>query len=84
MSTRTRFEVTAIWDEENAIWVSESDIRGLHVEAETLEGFEDLAREFATELIVQNHYKDANISLKNLKDWLPSIHFRSVPGPRNA
>ncbi|MEM6477846.1 MAG: DUF1902 domain-containing protein [Pseudomonadota bacterium] len=77
MSNATRFEITAIWDEEEKLWLSQSNIRGLHIETETFEEFEALAREFASELIVQNHYRGVEIDLNNLKEWIPSIVFRT-------
>ena len=40
------FKVNAVWDEEEQLWLSESDIRGLHLEAKTLEEFYDLVNYF--------------------------------------
>jgi len=76
-----RFEITAVWDGEAEVWISQSDIQGLHVEAETLEEFEAAARAYAAELIVENHYKDENIDISNLKDWIPTINWRSDTNP---
>ncbi len=30
------FSVNAVWDDEDQIWLSESDISGLHIEVKTL------------------------------------------------
>lgn len=58
---RKAFTIRAIWDPEAGVFYSESDNIGLHVEAKTLDAFEDLAFTFAPELIVSNHLdpKDA-------------------------
>jgi hypothetical protein len=39
--------ITPIWDHEAQVYYSESNIRGLHIEAETLEEFEVVAMEMA-------------------------------------
>ena len=38
------FFVKAVWDEEAKVFYSDSDIVGLHIEAETIEGFRETAR----------------------------------------
>lgn len=67
------FSVKAIWDEEDQLWLSESDIKGLHIEAETLEEFYDLVNEFASELIVTNHYSDVEMIGKTMRDMIPAV-----------
>ncbi|MEL6466404.1 MAG: DUF1902 domain-containing protein [Pseudomonadota bacterium] len=67
------FSVKAIWDEEDQLWLSESDIKGLHIEAETLEEFYDLVNEFASELIVTNHYSDVEMVGKTMRDMIPAV-----------
>ncbi|WP_386800874.1 DUF1902 domain-containing protein [Litorisediminicola beolgyonensis] len=67
------FEVKAIWDPELRLWLSESDIEGLHVEAETFEEFQSLVQDFAAELIVANHYSDLDLSKTNLRDIIPAV-----------
>ena len=52
---KRHYSVTAIWDEEAQVFYSQSDIRGLHVEAETLDEFESLIVDLAPDLIVENH-----------------------------
>jgi len=51
------FFVRALWDDEAKVYVSESDIKGLHIEAATLEEFESVIFEHARELIFDNHIK---------------------------
>ena len=48
------FYVRAIWDPEAEVWVSESDIPGLVIEAETLAEFEGLMTELAPEMLAIN------------------------------
>jgi len=47
--------VTAVWDGEAGVYVSESDIIGLHIEAATVDEFEALVIAFVPELIGANH-----------------------------
>lgn len=49
------FFVRALWDDEAKIYVSESDIKGLYIEAETLEDFEAVVFAHAGDLIFDNH-----------------------------
>ena len=50
------FYVTPVWDAEHRIYRSESNIcPGLHVEAPTLEEFQEVVLDVAPELIVTNH-----------------------------
>ena len=49
------FTVTARWDAEAGVWVSETDIRGLVIETATLDEFEDLVFALAPEMIRDNH-----------------------------
>lgn len=51
----TSFYVKAIWDEESKVFYSESNIKGLHIEAETLSDFEDIMKDLIPELIATNH-----------------------------
>ena len=55
MSQKRAFTVKAVWDEETRVFCSESDIQGLHIEAETIEEFEEVMRDVIGELIVANH-----------------------------
>ena len=55
MSQKRAFTVKAVWDEETRVFCSESDVQGLHIEAETIEEFEEIIRDVVGELIVANH-----------------------------
>ncbi|MEM9422995.1 MAG: DUF1902 domain-containing protein [Pseudomonadota bacterium] len=77
MNKRT-FYIKAIWDEEASIFVSESDIIGLHIEASSIEEFEEVMWESATEIIVENHIKPQEFEQKELRDLIPGIVFKGV------
>ena len=49
-----RFHVQADWDAEAGVWVSTSDIPGLHVEVDTLGEFMDLVAALAPEMLADN------------------------------
>ena len=49
------FWVKATWDSDSGVFVSESNIKGLHLEAETLREFQDEMLLIAPELIIDNH-----------------------------
>lgn len=49
------FTMRAVWDAENRIFVSESNIKGLHIEAETIEEFEEVMNGIAGDLLASNH-----------------------------
>lgn len=72
MSKRA-FVVKAVWDDEAGVYVSESDIIGLHIEAATVDEFEELMMELAPELIVANHMSPAELVEKPYKDLVPTI-----------
>ena len=48
------YHVRALWDDEALVWVSESDIPGLVIEADTLAEFQALMRELAPEMLREN------------------------------
>ena len=50
------FRVKAVWDDEAEVFYSQSDIKGLHIEAATLDEFEAIMLNVASELIMVNHY----------------------------
>ena len=50
-----KFFVSALWDDEAKVFYSESNIVGLHVEAATLEEFEDIVATLAPEICYLNH-----------------------------
>lgn len=49
-----RYHVQADWDAEAKVWVSSSNIPGLHVEADTLGEFMDLVEALAPEMLAEN------------------------------
>ena len=65
------FTVKAIWDDEAQVFYAQSDIEGLHIEAASLDEFEEIMLDAAPELILVNRASD--ISEYPLKDWIPSI-----------
>lgn len=71
------YVVTAVWDAEAQVFYSESDIKGLHVEADTLEAFETLVVDLAPDLIIENHLNPAELETTPLRDMIPSIVIRS-------
>ena len=52
--TVTNYFVNAIWDEEAEVYISETNVPGLNVEAATLPEFMEIAASFAGELISAN------------------------------
>ncbi|HEY5071999.1 MAG TPA: DUF1902 domain-containing protein [Caulobacteraceae bacterium] len=58
MSKRVRMKssyfVRAIWDPEASVWVSETDVPGLVIEADTLAEFESLMLELAPKMLALN------------------------------
>ncbi|WP_421787326.1 DUF1902 domain-containing protein [Hyphobacterium sp.] len=65
---KSTFFVRALWDDEAKVFVSDSDIKGLHIEADTLEEFERVIFDHARELVFENHIKPklARQSLESL------------------
>ena len=49
-----KFFVKAVWDEETALYLSESNVPGLHIEAKTLEQFETVMNDVVGELLAAN------------------------------
>ena len=46
--------VQALWDAEASVWISDSDIPGLVIEADTLGEFEQLMMQLAPEMLADN------------------------------
>ncbi|AXS39135.1 DUF1902 domain-containing protein [Breoghania sp. L-A4] len=67
------FTVKSLWDEEAGVFYCESDIEGLHIEAATLDEFEEILNATAPELIVANHFSEAELAATPLKDLVPTI-----------
>ena len=72
MSNRI-FVVKAIWDDETQVFYSESDIIGLHIEAETLEEFGRIMHENAFDLILANHIQPQELVKKEISELIPTI-----------
>ena len=70
---RHTFRVAAIWDAKAKVYYSESDIEGLHIEADTIEEFEDVMYDLVFDLAVSNHLNKPDMFDKPLKDWIPAI-----------
>ncbi|MEM1302377.1 MAG: DUF1902 domain-containing protein [Pseudomonadota bacterium] len=68
-----RFYVQPIWDAEAEVWITESNIEGLHLEAKSLPEFNDLVQEFAGELILANHMSDAEITRDTIGTSIPTV-----------
>lgn len=70
------FTVRAFWDDDAKVYYSESDIVGLHIEAESLDQFEEIMMELAPEMIVANHIEKGetdNITPATLAGFIPAI-----------
>lgn len=65
--------VKAVWDEEAKVFYSDSDIVGLHIEAETLEEFRKVLVDIAPELILANHVTNDDLLTKSLRELVPVI-----------
>jgi hypothetical protein len=48
------YYVAAVWDAEASVWISETDIPGLVIEAETIAEFEQLMTELAPQMLAAN------------------------------
>ena len=51
------FFIKAIWDELTGVFYSESDIVGLHIEANTMDEFQHIMAENAFDLVAATHIK---------------------------
>ena len=79
------FTVKAVWDNEAGVFYSVSDIEGLHIEAVTLDEFEEIMMDAAPDLIVANHISAPDIAEYPLKDLIPAILWqRPAAEERNA
>ena len=73
---KCKYSVTPIWDEEAQVFYSKSRIRGPYIEAETLDEFEYVTFDLATDLVVENHLSSEEVSTTPPKDLIPSIVLR--------
>lgn len=53
------FWVSPVWDAEAQVFISESNIKGFHIEASTESEFLQIVSELAHEMIIENHYENA-------------------------
>ena len=67
------FTVHARWDDEAKVYHSESDIIGLHIEADTLDEFESIMLDVAPGLVIANHMSKAELATTTLEDLVPTI-----------
>jgi Domain of unknown function (DUF1902) len=67
------YSIKALWDDEAKVFISESDIIGLHIEADTIEEFEAVMHDVALELILENHISAPDMVSKPIKEWAPAI-----------
>lgn len=62
------YNVTALWDDEAKVFYSDSDIIGLHIEAATIEAFEEVMMDVAPGLVMSNHVSKAHTANAILRD----------------
>ena len=74
MSRKTYF-VRAVWDLEAHTYYSESNIHGLHIEAPTLDEFEELVFDLGPMMIAENHDFLAELASNPSLDLVPTIIF---------
>lgn len=77
--TKLVFHVTALWDDESQVFYSESNITGLHIEADTIEEFEAIMSEVAPQLVMANHLTKNDFTQRTFADMIPSIFFKEEP-----
>ena len=73
MVMKRTFFVRAVWDADAKVFYSESDIDGLHIEAPTVDDFEDVLFDAAIDLIVANHMSDEDLADTPIRDLIPAI-----------
>ncbi|WP_325465968.1 DUF1902 domain-containing protein [Pararhizobium sp.] len=83
MVKRTFF-VKALWDADAQVFYSESDIEGLHIEADTVEQFEEVMFDAAIDLIVANHISAPDLADTPLRDLIPAILWQRPDVPAAA
>ena len=69
MKKTRSFWVKAKWDHENQIFWSESNIIGLHIEAPTLDEFQEVMTALVPELIAANHGERELIYHETARAW---------------
>ena len=77
MKGNTKFYVKALWDDEIKVFYSESNIVGLHIEANSITQFEEVLYDIVAELIISNHLSTEELVEKSFKDiFSPIIYER--------
>ncbi len=71
--SRLNFYVRAIWDDESEVYCSESNIASLHIETETLDQFEEILDDVASELIYCNLISVTDLKENGLRDLIPTV-----------
>lgn len=74
------FNVTALRDDEAKVFYSDSDIIGLHIEAATIEAFEEVMMDVAPGLVMANHVSKAELESLAPEDLIPAILWQRPPG----
>lgn len=74
------FNVTARWDDEAKVFYSDSDIIGLHIEAKTIEEFEDVMMDVAPGLVIANHVSKDELASLAPEDIIPAILWQRPTG----
>lgn len=82
MLPQRSFFVKAIWDEAAKVYVSESDIIGLHIEAETVDEFERVLFEEGPQLIAANHITREELSTRSIVDLVKGIVWQRPDEPK--
>jgi Domain of unknown function (DUF1902) len=67
------FYVKAIWDDEAKVWISDTDIKGLFINAKDLDEFEEVVNEFAGELVLENHWRSEDVPSDVIGSTIPII-----------
>ena len=81
MESSMAFHLTAVWDEDAGLFYSDSNIVGLHIEAETIEEFQAIALDLGPEMLLANHVTNGDLLTKPLKHLI-SVIWGSTSGNR--
>ncbi len=79
ISAKNGFFVAAIWDDEAKLFYSKINIKGLAIEAATVEEFEEVMKEFVPELILKNHARNKNLDHKPIRESLKPCQWLLPP-----
>lgn len=74
------FTVRPVWDDEAQVFYCESDIDGLHIEAKTLEEFEQLIDLHAVDLVIANHFNAEDFATRPMRELVPAIKMQPPEG----